>query len=193
MNTKDNQRSRLTKILMKQAFLTMMHEKPAEKITVKDICEKAEVNRSTFYIHYTEPNDILMEIEDDTIALVVQAISSIGALEDDSPDARKYLLVFLRHIQRNDEILRTLLIDNSNHHFRRKLQTVALELAKDAFDINLSDTLKSCAYLFIVSGSIELLMNWIQSDYALSEQVLCDTLLALCGGCLRNLTSMKSL
>ena len=45
---------------------------------MKDICNGAEVNRSTFYLYYTEPNDILMELEDESIARVTASLSSIG-------------------------------------------------------------------------------------------------------------------
>ena len=37
---------------MDEAFLTLLAKKDFEYITVKEICEVAEVNRSTFYLHY---------------------------------------------------------------------------------------------------------------------------------------------
>ena len=70
MNKKDNQRSRITKMLMKQAYMALLNEKKTDKISVKDICERSEINRSTFYLHYAEPNDLLIEIEDEAIELI---------------------------------------------------------------------------------------------------------------------------
>lgn len=186
MNTKDNQRSRLTKMLMKQSFLKLMSDKPASKITVKDICEGAQVNRSTFYLHYVEPNDILMELEDDAISLVAESLSSIANLNDGSPNTLPYLSNFLHYIQRNDELFRALLVENSDPHFRKKLQAYSLNIAETTFKAPLSSEQKAIVFRFIVSGSIELLSNWINNDYDISDKTMCDVLFRLCEGCLRN-------
>ena len=46
---------------MDEAFLTLLAKKNFEYITVKEICEVAEVNRSTFYLHYETMSDLLSE------------------------------------------------------------------------------------------------------------------------------------
>ena len=46
---------------MDEAFLELLEEKDFAYITVKEICEKAGVNRSTFYLHYETVNDLLAE------------------------------------------------------------------------------------------------------------------------------------
>lgn len=64
MNTKNNQRTGLSKLLFKNALMDLLKEKGSvAKISVRELCERAELNRSTFYAHYDEPNDLLMEIE----------------------------------------------------------------------------------------------------------------------------------
>ena len=47
--------------LMDEALLALLAKKNYEFITVKEICEKAGVNRSTFYLHYETVNDLLTE------------------------------------------------------------------------------------------------------------------------------------
>lgn len=42
-------------------------KKFVEKITLKKLCERAELNRSTFYAHYNEPRDLYIEIENDIL------------------------------------------------------------------------------------------------------------------------------
>ena len=46
---------------MDEAFLKLLEEKDFAYITVKEICERAGVNRSTFYLHYETVNDLLTE------------------------------------------------------------------------------------------------------------------------------------
>ncbi len=50
-----------TAVRMDRAFLEILQSKDFEYITVKEICEKAEVNRSTFYLHYETIDDLLSE------------------------------------------------------------------------------------------------------------------------------------
>ena len=50
-----------TALLMDEAILYLLHEKKFEYITITEICKKAGVNRSTFYLHYDNTNDLLSE------------------------------------------------------------------------------------------------------------------------------------
>lgn len=53
-----------TAIRMDKAFLELLEQKDFAFITVKEICKKAEVNRSTFYLHYETIGDLLSESMD---------------------------------------------------------------------------------------------------------------------------------
>jgi len=191
MNKKNNQRSRLTRLLLKNAYMQLLAESKTNKISIKSICEQAEVNRSTFYLYYTEPNDILMELEDEALHLVTESLNSISSLNESFSDAEAYLLSFLKCLRDNDKLLRTLLIENSDPHFRRNLHAVALEMARTSFDVNLDPAFKSDIYQFIVSGSLELLTDWIRNGYQLSEHDMCRLLFLLSEGSLKNFVGRK--
>lgn len=63
MNTKNNKRSQRSIAAIQQAFLEIAHDKPREKITVQKICQKAGVNRTTFYAHYLDIFDLSEQIQ----------------------------------------------------------------------------------------------------------------------------------
>ena len=68
MNTKNNQRTRLSKILLKNALMDLLGEKGSvAKISVRELCERADLNRSTFYAHYSEPKELLEEVENELL------------------------------------------------------------------------------------------------------------------------------
>ena len=50
-----------TAVRFDKALLSLLEKKPFEYITISEICEKAEVNRSTFYLHYENTSDLLKE------------------------------------------------------------------------------------------------------------------------------------
>ncbi|MDO4460062.1 MAG: TetR-like C-terminal domain-containing protein [Clostridia bacterium] len=166
-----------------------MSEKPTGKITVKEICEKAEVNRSTFYLYCQEPNNLLMELEDECIGVMTESLTNIGALVDDEINAKDLLLNFLRAVRRNDELLYALLVKNSDPHFRRKFMAVALELIERLFNLKTREEYKAMSELFIVSGSVEILTKWIESRYEISEHSMCDMLYLFCEGLLGNIVN----
>lgn len=50
-----------TALLMDEALIALLEVKDLEYITVKEVCEKAGVNRSTFYLHYETLADLANE------------------------------------------------------------------------------------------------------------------------------------
>ena len=61
MGTQDR-RIRKTRAVLKSSLLSLMKEKSVKHITVKELCDKADINRGTFYLHYTDVFDMLEQI-----------------------------------------------------------------------------------------------------------------------------------
>ena len=57
---KDDRRTRRTRQLLRDALLSLLNEKRYVEISVQDIIERADVARSTFYVHYTDKDDLLV-------------------------------------------------------------------------------------------------------------------------------------
>lgn len=58
-----------TKTAIHNTFLELRSKKPLEKITIKELCEKAQINKSTFYSHYKDIYDLSDQLETDVVAL----------------------------------------------------------------------------------------------------------------------------
>ena len=183
MNTKNNQRSRITKLLIKQAFLSLMHTKRTGKISVTDICSAAEINRSTFYQHFAETNSVLEELENDAISQVNEYLVSIGSSYLAHSDTKGCLMSFLHFVKKNDELFRTLLLENSDSHFRTKMFDLTNAMAHTVFRSRMEEKTEENIYRFLISGSLDLLVEWIRSDYELLEKDCCNLLYTLCEGC----------
>jgi AcrR family transcriptional regulator len=67
MREKENRRVKLTKTMLKDSLIELLQKQPINRITVKEICENADINRSTFYVYYTDQYGLLAEIEDEII------------------------------------------------------------------------------------------------------------------------------
>ena len=78
--TKAEYRSSLrSKRLIREALVTMMREKPFEKITITDIVRTADINRGTFYAHFKDTDEVLRSIRELAAAEVREAFSGMTA------------------------------------------------------------------------------------------------------------------
>ncbi|MEG1366357.1 MAG: TetR/AcrR family transcriptional regulator, partial [Oscillospiraceae bacterium] len=58
-----DRRVRKTKAALRGALVKLMEKKSIQEISVKELCEKCDINRSTFYLHYTDVYNLLQMIE----------------------------------------------------------------------------------------------------------------------------------
>ena len=65
---KTDRRTRYTCQTIKDILLEELKTKPYSKITVTEICKKAEMNRGTFYLHYYDIDDVLNDILEDFLS-----------------------------------------------------------------------------------------------------------------------------
>ena len=60
-------RVRYTKMIIQVNFIALLKQKPLNKITVKEICEMAEINRATFYRYYLDVYNLMEQLEDEIL------------------------------------------------------------------------------------------------------------------------------
>ncbi|HCA30580.1 MAG TPA: TetR/AcrR family transcriptional regulator, partial [Ruminococcaceae bacterium] len=64
---KESRKTRYTRMVLQDSLLELMKNKPISKITIKELCETADINRTTFYAHYRDQYDLLRTIEGETL------------------------------------------------------------------------------------------------------------------------------
>lgn len=192
MNTKNNQRTRLSKILLKNALMDLLSEKGSvTKISVRELCERADLNRSTFYAHYSEPKELLEEVETELLDATREHLQKIGAENDIG--AHRYLLSFLIYIKENDKPFRTLLIDAGDPEFRSKFMQQSIIQFVENLDIAFPKEQEQYIYSYILNGSTGVIIQWMRSDYSIDENALVDLLFFINQSALENLATKKNL
>lgn len=192
MNTKNNQRTRLSKILLKNALMDLLSEKGSvTKISVRELCERADLNRSTFYAHYSEPKELLEEVEAELLDATREHLQKIGAENDIG--AHRYLLSFLIYIKENDKPFRTLLIDAGDPEFRSKFMQQSIIQFVENLNISFPKNQEQYIYSYILNGSTGVIIQWMRSDYSIDENALVDLLFFINQSALENLATKKNL
>ena len=88
MNIKNNLRSRETdERIIRTVYQKMVDEhKPLSRITVREICEEAQINRSTFYAHYQDVYDVVERVEkqmsEDLTRRTLETVESASSISD---------------------------------------------------------------------------------------------------------------
>lgn len=155
---KTDARVRYTQMRIKEAFLACLAEKPVNKITVKELCDQAEINRATFYKHYADPFDLLKRLED-------EALEWIGKNIGDNLHQQDTLLIVLRNICDRDSPYAALISSNGNPGFAASVS----KLLYQGFQSKIAQALpthtgeeQSVAYSFIAGGCGNVLSKWIE-------------------------------
>lgn len=101
MNTKNNRRAQETgERIIRAVHRAMVQEKkPLEKITVREVCEAAGINRSTFYAHYLDVYDVVEQVEKTMARSLTQSFTA--QLEENAPleECFESLFAFIREYQ----------------------------------------------------------------------------------------------
>lgn len=160
---------------MDQAFLELIEKKDFSYITVKEICEKAGVNRSTFYLHYETMADLLAEsaqyMNERFLAYMDRDSSSFIKKLRDCPKSELYLITpeyltpYLSYIKENQRLFRTSIenaavlgLDGSYAGLLRHVITPIL----NRYGVPEQDR----AYLmaFHISGLMAIITEWLKKD-----------------------------
>ena len=70
-----NRKIQITKRCIREALFECLREKDINKITISSLCEKADINRSTFYKYYGSQYDVIKEMEQEVIKLINEQLS----------------------------------------------------------------------------------------------------------------------
>ncbi len=119
---REDRRVRMTRRLIKDSFLTLMRQKNIAKITVKDICAGADINRATFYAHYADVYDLLHKMEDE----LAENICAIFKL-DNTPSLDLTVAncqTLLEHIQAHEEFCMIIINMSSDTYFQERIMAL---------------------------------------------------------------------
>ena len=170
-SSEGNRRVSMTKGLIKTALLDLLEQKDLSKVKVTAICERADVHRSTFYKHYSEPGDVLREIEQDFLNEIPKP-SQLNNRRDHKK-ANAAAIAFYDFIQQNEKTFRILFNGETGSNFTAKL--VDHLCSKYVPDMNNCDEMTAqFLRLYIVNGVVGMMKEWVYSGFPVSSQKIAE-------------------
>lgn len=164
-----------TALLMDNALISLLAVKNLEFITVKEICQKAGVNRSTFYLHYETVGDLLKEATENMYkkffsVFDVNAPELIGNIAQKDPEdlifiTSDYLYPYLNFIKDNQKLFRASLRNpialQSDIRFE-ELKKYVIEPILSRFDIPHKD--HNYWITYYIHGTMAIIREWLTGD-----------------------------
>jgi|SRR5579859_3415111 len=123
-----NLRVRRTKILLREALITLIEAQGFDAITVGQLTEQAMVSRAAFYRHYHDKYDLVEQIFEEAMSMLFEAIRERVVGQEHPADV---WVRFWEHIAQYDRLYRALLGDKGSPWFVRKMRARLAELIKE--------------------------------------------------------------
>ena len=162
-----------TALLMNKALLMLLEKKDINEITIKEICEKAGVNRTTFYLHYQNIDDLFQE----TIDLInsefqksfkmkdVKSIIKQGKIEELVFIREEFIKPYLEFVKENKRVLKMIhkkpMLFNNEKIYKQMCEEIFYPIMS-SFNVPASEQLYRLEYF--TRGTIGIVNAWIEND-----------------------------
>lgn len=162
-----DRRVRRTRKLLHDAFISLVIEKGYEKTTIQDILDRADVGRSTFYVHYRDKEALLTANFDamhEQLERELDQIAATGAVDVALPAA-----LLFEHAYRNQRMYRAMCGRQGgelvNRHLRRLIGDVLRKRLRPQLQQRGAEVPAEVAAEFYTSAALGLLVWWIDNDF----------------------------
>ncbi|MBY4796915.1 TetR/AcrR family transcriptional regulator [Collinsella sp. AGMB00827] len=151
-----------TRLNLREAFWELYSEKPVEKITIREITDRAGYNRATFYLHFRDVYDLFEQIERE-ILNEVRALVNERLLKDDTFDLSRHMGSIVRLAQHHERYLPRLMGPYGDPSFIQQMKVILAPLP-DRFILpaeGLSDQERSVLRELYLAGLLGAISSWL--------------------------------
>ena len=161
-----------TKRMLKDALLELLKDSEIEEITISELCRKADVNRNTFYAHYSVPADLLREIEDDLVSSILKQVAPdiqqgdyellltnvFTSLANSAPMSK-----VMQYSIRSGDLMRK---------FINQVKPQVIAIWENQFSLSQEDI--NIIYEYTTGGTVTLLKEWMEGNFQETPEALAE-------------------
>ena len=183
---KQDHRVRITKMLLQESFVSLLREKPMGKITVRELCDRADINRATFYAHYRDLDDLNAEIERELSSAIMNAVFS----SPDKPTIEGFCGQICQIIADNRSWCEAIFGENGDPELPLR---IIEGMRKEGIatwkrdNPHATDAQLENLYTFAASGSLAIVSKWVRSGMRESPQEIAAFIGTTIASCLESL------
>ncbi|MDE5576903.1 MAG: TetR/AcrR family transcriptional regulator [Oscillospiraceae bacterium] len=155
---KEDLRTKRTKALIRKAFEEMICEMDYEQMTVKELTERAMINRKTFYLHYNSLDDLLLEMQNEMAQSFIKRTQGLERPRDIDKITREFFL------SQNElgKLGERITCSGSYHYISRRITADIMSQTWKEGDSGFSDPyLQNIIMTYISQSTLAIYKQWV--------------------------------
>lgn len=171
-----DRRVRRTRNALSRALLSLMQERDYDSVTIQEITDRADLNRATFYLHYSSKEELLTDSLEAMFDDLVEQFQDATAVTPIWQDTTAVLAVF-EHVANHAALYKVLLSDRGQSHVIYRIIDYIANFGQKRVAMHLPPDLRLALPVEIVSyhaaGSLFALVSWwVQNDLPYSAEYM---------------------
>lgn len=167
-------------MVLEDSFIRLLEKKDIAQISIKEICENADINRATFYAHYSDQNDLLRKIENKLLENINAHLAGLGAKNTEVSDVLIAERIF-EYIQENARLCKLLLSERGDFTFQKQIMTVVYDkiITKITDDNKITKEDAEYVYSFTITGCVGFVQKWLNDGMKKPPRYMAETVIKL--------------
>ena len=180
-NKKEDLRVIRTKEAIRSTFEEMICEMDYDKITIKELTERARINRKTFYLHYNSLDDLLLEMQNEMAKNIIERTQGLERPRDMDKITREFFMVS----ESSGQLHEKLMCSGSYHYISRKItkEIMSKTWGTDSMEKKIDPYIQNIIIAFVSQSTIEIYKQWVNDGKKIPlEEIIALTTKLVCNG-----------
>ena len=157
----EDRRVKRTKRVLRECLFSLLETKNIDEISVKELTEAADINRSTFYFYYNDINDMMMQIQNEIFEVFEEKVLSPQAMFVTVEDFTAYCRRFLEFLKEYENICKFVISNDPNNFLAKKIRTTLLDYIPDSSKVFSAETPEHYITCFAMSAIWNTIIQWM--------------------------------
>ncbi|TAJ78851.1 MAG: TetR/AcrR family transcriptional regulator [Gallionellaceae bacterium] len=154
-----DRRVQRTRRALRDALISLLVERGWDDINIQNLCERADVGRSTFYIHFQNKEELLVSGFDDLrAALRAQAAEMNGAA-----DSMRFVRGLIEHAYEQRTLFRAIIGRRSGHVVQKRFREMVSRLVEEEISQPATGWQRDAGIRYVAGALVELLAWWVDT------------------------------
>lgn len=160
--TMPDRRITKTRLALREALLSLLTEHDWDELTIQAICERANIGRSTFYLHFDSKDDLLSESLNDLR-------DALGTTSTKYAEQQLFAFLpgLLAHMRENRQVFRNVIGRRSGYGVERRFREMVFQLiVQGLVRQNIAQDLQPMQARWLAGGIVDLMAWWVDASDA---------------------------
>ena len=175
MEKKEDRRVAMTRRLLKDALTDILRTEDIYHVSIRELCQRADVNRTTFYKYYGNQFDLLADMENDLLEFLVSTIREHDA------NPVKIIETICEYLESHLEFGRLIVNNNVDPLFPQRLfaQEVLRESVMQNYGTMPDETAQEYLFNYVIYGAYRIICLWINKEQREPPEEIAQLLIRL--------------